>query len=258
MHPAGLMVETERVATELRDYWAERPGDGVVRRGRLAIDVTHAQGRSEMLALTLLYAAQVTDRAVEATFFTLQSEGLLERERLRAAPPDDVRLVEEILRSVYKARISKVAKAEALFTNEQRLEREWGGDLQRIYEALRSDPPALLGALQGFDQIHRRAVWLCREMAAAGVWTDLAPEITAYIDPAVRRPLERLGLLNLPPTSTWKEIRSACADVVNRLFEGDAVALARHGAERCGKEDRHVCQSSCTVRYACRWWLEGA
>lgn len=248
-----LLMLAEQVAAQLKAHWSERPGDGVLRRGRVEIDLRTVQGRCEMLAFTVLSAAKVSNENAETTFLALRDEGLLDRERLYAADPDDRRRTVEILRAKYRARIRKEAKAEALFSNQRLLDDEWGGDLNHIYQMWGNEPVELIRALQRFAQIRQRAHWLCREMAAAGVWTHLPPSVTAYVDPMVGLPLVRLALVEVAGDQTWERLRDAWQAAIDRLFAGDVIPLVRHAFEYCRKEDERVCRTMCTVRYACRY-----
>lgn len=241
------------VAEQVKHQWAGCPGDGLFRSGPVLIDLNTSQGRSEMLALTVLKAARIREGVAEKAFFALRSEGLLSQKRLIAASPLDQKRVEEILRVQYRAQISKRAKMLALFQNEQRLATDWDGDLHHIYLAHPNDGPAMIADLQRFQQMSRRAVWLCREMVAAGVWQGLGPESTAYLDVHVRRALLLLGLAE-GKGETWETTRQNCMHAIERYFDGDMVALARHGAMLCQQEALHVCQTQCTVKNACAFW----
>lgn len=257
----GLPVSVAQrrlVAKQLKRYWDQRPGDGIYRSSDVLIDLNAPQGRSEMLVLAVLKAAKIREGVAEKAFLALRSEGLLAQERLVEADPADIERVETILREQYRAQISKRAKTEALFQNQRRLVEDWGGDLHHVYLAHRGDGSAIVTSLQQFQQIASRAVWLCREMAAAGVWKGLAPESTAYLDIHVRQPLFRLGLAKTCKGTSWENIRQECMYAIDQYFDGDLIALARHGSTLCRQEALHVCQTECTVNRACSFWQDGS
>lgn len=251
-------AQQRRIAQQLRRQWEKRPGDGIFRAGEVMIDLSTSQGRSEMLALAVLKAAKIREGVAEKAFLALRSEGLLAQERLIGGDPADIERVETILREEYRAQISKRAKAEALFHNQQWLAEQWGGDLHYIYLAHLSDDSAIVATLQQCKQLAGRALWLCREMAAAGVWPGLTPESTAYLDIHVRQPLLRLGFVQQDGGTTWDNIRRECFQVIDHYFGGDLIPLARHGSTLCRQEALHVCQTECTVKNACSFWREQA
>lgn len=247
-----------RIAQQLRRQWEKRPGDGIFRSGEVLIDLNTSQGRCELLALAVLKAARIREGVAERAFLALRSEGLLAPECLVRADPVDVERVESILREQYRAQISKRAKTEALFHNQQWLRESWGGDPHHIYLAHFGNGRAIVATLQNCQQIVSRALWFCREMAAAGIWEGLAPESTSYLDIHVRQPLYRLGMVNAYRGTTWENIRRECFRAIDQYFDGDLIALARHGSTLCRQEALHVCQTECTVKYACSFWQDSS
>lgn len=252
------VAQKRLLAQLLKRQWEKRPGDGIYRSGEVLIDLNTPQGRSELLALAVLKAAKIREGVAEKAFLALRTEGLLAQERLIGANPADMARVETILREEYRAPISKRAKTEALFHNQQWLAEHWGGDPHRIYLAHDGDGPSIVATLQQCRQLAGRALWFCREMAGAGIWNGLAPESTAYLDIHVRLPLMRLGLIEARKRTAWEGIRRECFRAIAQYFEGDLIALARHGSTLCRQEALHVCQTECTVQHACSFWSEQA
>ncbi|HEX6970976.1 MAG TPA: hypothetical protein VF234_02010 [Limnochordia bacterium] len=244
----------EAVARRLREAWLGRPGAGIYRTSRIAIDLGTAQGRWELLALAVLSAARVRESIAEEAFSALREEGWLLLDRLTGDERASEEAITAILERRYRAVVSKRAKAAALVRNARRLSSEWGGDLQALYRHAAGDERVLVAALQRFDQLHSRALWLCRVMAIHGGWA-VGPTATRFLDAHVRRPLERLGFLAGGRSSGPIQHHQAW-EAIDRYFEGDTAQLYRHGKELCAHDDVTLCRAHCGLIDACRFWRD--
>lgn len=242
-----------RLVARLVAHWAAYKPPSVFESGDVAFDLATPEGRSRLLVFAVLSAAKLREGVAERAFLALEAAGLLSPDRLRQAEPSDQGLALNILQSEYKALISKAAKVNAIYANQRLLDEVWGGDLSDIYLTFCGDDAALISALQQFAQMKSRAYWLCRELKAHGIWTEVGPEASLFVDVDVRRAMHNLGLVR-PDASSYEATREACEEVIRNDFGGDVLPLYRHGRQLCAGASFERCLSKCPVMSACSVW----
>lgn len=250
--PARQAAPPAWVAARLRAGWEGREAGPAFAGGLVEIDLRTPTGRWELLALAVLLAAKVKERVAEAAFLALREAGLLDLTRLARGGPDERQAIVSVLRAHYRGLISKEAKAEALCANARRLMDRWGGDLSAVYRAAEGEDRLVVAELQRFQQLHSRALWLCRVMTLHGGWS-MGTQATRFLDAHVRRVLGRLGLV-AEGSRPWSASQAECWEVIERYFSGDTTALYRHGRELCAADDLALCRARCGLLPFCSFW----
>lgn len=239
------------IAKRLREYWSGVSMGSEMAVGSLTVDLSSAQGRWELLVLAVLRGARVRERSVEDTFTALAERGLTDLERLAAAEPKTEAELSDVFATHYRALTSRQAKVEALMANANLLKSEYDGDLHNLYLAHKDNPEAIIKALQRFKQVGQVAYWICRTLKVHGIWPDLGPEATQYLDRHTDLPLERLGVRapfdEQRPGSTTTRFAAA-------HLAGDTVPLYLQGLLLCSKEDVSTCRFECALAPECRYW----
>lgn len=245
------------IAQQMTEYWTGHDADGFYRGSGFVIDLKDVEGRAQMLVLANLLAAKTTEAVAERTFLQLGDAGLLRHERLAAGRPEDRALALRILQETYKAVTDKVVKVEVIYNNQARLATAWNCDLNNIYETFGGVDHQVIGELQSFAHLQRRALWLAREMKVCGVWPELGPQATGYYDGHVRRVLNRLNLAQ-STEANWPASRKECMAIADQWFDGDLVPLYLHGSRLCIHNDRSLCGGTCPVKENCTFWGGGS
>lgn len=240
------------VAARLLAGWEDREAGPIFVGSLVEIDLRTLTGQWELLALAVLLAAKVKERVAETAFLALREAGLLDLARLARGGLDERQAIFSVLREHYGGPISKEAKADALCANARRLVDRWGGDLSAVYRAAEGDDRLVVAELQRFQQLHSRALWLCRVMTVYGGWS-MGSQATRFLDAHVRRVLGRLGFVT-EGSRPWSASQAGCWEVIERYFDGDTTALYRHGKELCAADDLAVCRSRCGLLPFCSFW----
>lgn len=234
----------------LHAFWKNQHLEPVYKGKELTLDLQTRSGRNLLLLFTTLLGARVRHDVAERTFFQLLRAGLLDSARLLQAASKDRRTVLEILQHDYRAVTNKAEKATALFANQAYIHSKWHGDIHHIYEQHKHNAAAFIYALQQFSHVHRRAMWLVREMRAHGLWNEGDVRAAAFYDTYTRTLLKRLHLLG-EDTSVEAQER-----VVQRAFNGDVVTVYLHGKHMCDHNDVKVCSKMCPVKSYCSFWRQ--
>jgi hypothetical protein len=216
--------------------------------GPVTVDLSTPEGRWHLLLLAVLRGARVRDQVVEETFAALVQRDLARFDRFLRPDPQLKSQLLSIFSDSYRALGNREAKIDALFANAALLEREYGGDLNNVYLAAQGDGQALIRSLQRFKQIGRVAYWVCRTLKVHGVWSDVDPEATLYLDRTTDLPLRRLGLIGGP-----EEERSGDAALrfVDQYMAGDVIPLYLQGLVLCQQDDPGVCLAECPFASQC-------
>lgn len=256
---SGLVTagELEAAARAVRKAWTDRTSEGsnlVLRRGReeVRLDLADRRGCFALLLLAILAGAKVQEATAVATFNALAEQGLTDLERLVAHAEDDERAAREILQEHYRALANKSQKAAALFAAAERVAREYGGDVRRVYQPGRPWQETLK-ALREFPHLKSRSYWFCREMARHGVWPDLSPQACAAVDAPVKLALWRLGYVGRDALFLRDIPAGDCLRSVDRFFDGDTLPLFYQGDQLCRQGQAEVCAGQCRVTAFCRW-----
>lgn len=238
------------IAKKLREHWSGVVVGSVMSVGSIKVDLATAQGRWQLMILAVLRGARVRERSIEETFAALVQQGLTDLERLATGGPQVELELLQVFTAHYRALTSRQSKVDALMTNAALLKSEYGGDLHNLYLALRDDSEALIKALRRFKQVGQVAYWMCRTLKVHGIWPDLGPEATQYLDRYTDLPLERLEL-RVP----FDEERpgSTAMRFAAKHLGGDTVPLYLQGFILCSQNDVTVCRSECSLASECRY-----
>lgn len=245
-------TSTEReIAQRLIHFWDQVSLTPTLSVGSHSVDLATAQGRWELLVLAILKGARVRDQVVIDTFGALKDEGLLDYVRTITNPHVHRESVLAVLHKEYRALVRKEVKADAIVHNAQRLEQEWQGDLNTLYERYYNDDQVLLTELRSFQQIDRMALWICRTMRLHGVWPHVGAQACRYHDKYTRLPLKRLYGLCGADSHDSMALEEHWQDLTDRLFYGDLCTLYLQGFHLCNQNDIDVCLSECPAASWC-------
>lgn len=241
-------ISASHVAQSLVERWGRVTFAPVLTVGPVAVDLSTAHGKWQLLILAVLRGARVLESVVHETFAHLVEDGLDGLERLAAGEPGTRESLRRVFAAKYRALGRREAKVEALLENASLLMREYGGDLDRLYHRTGGESQSLIQELQRFKQIGLTAHWLCRVLKIHTVWPDVGAAATRYFDRYTDLPLERLGLV--APEESGRSARRA-ARFVDVYLEGETTPLYLHGLHLCSKSSVVVCAAGCPFSTWC-------